>query len=40
MDTSSRRVRHEIVDGVALMVFSLCASLGLTAVIALALGMT
>lgn len=38
MTTSRRRVRHDVVDGVALMGFSLCASVGLAAIIALVLG--
>ena len=39
MNTSTRRVRHEVADGVALMTFSLGVSIGLAALIALGLGL-
>jgi len=39
MDTSTRRVRHEVADGVALMGFSLGVSIGLAIVIAFGLGL-
>lgn len=38
IDTSTRRVRHEVADGVRLMLFSLGSSIGLAVIIALALG--
>lgn len=38
IDTSRRRVRHEVADGVALMVFSLGTSIALALVAALVLG--
>lgn len=37
-DPSTRRVRHDVADGVALMAFSLGSSIALAAVIALVLG--
>ena len=39
MDTSTRRVRHEVADGVALMGFSLGMSVVLAILIAICLGM-
>ncbi len=39
MSTSTRRVRHDVADGIALMAFSLGMSLGLAVLIALALGL-
>jgi hypothetical protein len=39
MDTSTRRVRHDVADGVALMGFSLAVSIGLAALAALGLGL-
>lgn len=39
MKTSTRRVRHEVADGVALMAFSLGVSVGLAVLIALGLGL-
>ena len=39
MDTSTRRIRHEVADGVALMGFSLGMSIGLAALVALVLGL-
>ena len=38
MSTNGRRVRHEVADGVALMGFSLGASITLAGLIALVLG--
>ncbi len=38
IETGTRRVRHEVADGVALMAFSLGSSVGLAALIALVLG--
>ncbi len=38
MDTSTRRVRHEVADGVVLMGFSLVTSLAIAGLIALLLG--
>lgn len=38
IDTSTRRVRHEVADGVRLMLFSLGSSIALAVIIALALG--
>lgn len=37
-DPSTRRIRHEVADGVLLMAFSLGSSIALAAVIALLLG--
>ncbi len=39
MGTSTRRVRHDVADGVTLMGFSLAMSIGIAAVIALLLGL-
>lgn len=39
MSTSTRRVRHEVADGIALMGFSLGMSVGLVIVIAFGLGL-
>lgn len=39
IDTSTRRVRHEVADGVRLMVFSLGSSITLAALISLGLGL-
>lgn len=39
IDAGARRVRHDVADGVRLMAFSLGASVGLAAVIALGLGL-
>jgi small basic protein len=39
MDTSTRRVRHEVADGVALMGFSLGVSIALAIVIAIGVGL-
>ena len=39
MDTSTRRVRHEVADGVALMGFSLVMSVSIAGLIALLLGL-
>lgn len=39
VDTGSRRVRHEVADGLALMVFSLGSSIALAIFIALVLGL-
>ena len=39
IDTTPRRVRHEVADGVALMAFSLGSSIVLALVIALVLGL-
>ncbi|MEJ7633384.1 hypothetical protein [Aeromicrobium sp.] len=39
IDTSTRRVRHEVADGVALMLFSLGSSVVLALLIALLLGL-
>jgi hypothetical protein len=38
IDTSRRRVRHEVADGVRLMVFSLASSVALAVIIAVGLG--
>jgi hypothetical protein len=38
VDQGTRRVRHEVADGVRLMAFSLGSSVALAGVIALALG--
>jgi hypothetical protein len=38
IDTETKRVRHEIADGVAVMVLSLGSSVALVLVIALVLG--
>ena len=38
IDTSTRRVRHEVADGVRLMAFSLGTSVALAVLIALVLG--
>lgn len=38
IDPSNRRVRHEVADGVALMVFSLGSSVLMALLIALVLG--
>ena len=38
IDTSTKRVRHEVADGVRLMAFSLSSSLVLAVLIALVLG--
>jgi hypothetical protein len=38
IDTGTRRVRHEVADGVRLMAFSLGSSVVLAVLIALALG--
>ncbi len=35
---TTRRVRHEVADGVRLMAFSLCMSVGLAAILAMGLG--
>ncbi len=40
MDTSTRRVRHDVADGITLMGFSLVVSVGIAALIALLLGLT
>lgn len=37
-DTSTKRVRHEVADGVRLMAFSLGSSVALAVLIALVLG--
>jgi hypothetical protein len=37
-DTSTRRVRHEVADGVRLMAFSLGSSIALAAVVSIVLG--
>ena len=39
MDTSTRRVRHDVADGVMLMGFSLVMSIGIATLIALLLGL-
>ena len=39
IDTSARRVRHDVADGARLMVFSLGSSVTLAAAIAIALGL-
>ena len=39
IDTSTRRVRHEVADGVRLMAFSLTSSVVLAVLIALLLGL-
>ena len=39
MDTSTRRVRHDVADGLALMGFSIAMSLGIAAFLALLLGL-
>ncbi len=38
MKTSTRRVRHDVADGLALMGFSLVTSAGITGLIALLVG--
>jgi hypothetical protein len=38
IDTSTRRVRHEVADGVRLMACSLASSILLTVIIAIGLG--
>lgn len=38
-DTSTRRVRHEVADGVRLMAFSLGSSIVLAAAISIGLGL-
>jgi len=38
MDTSTRRVRHDVADGIMLMGFSLVMSVGIAVLIALLLG--
>jgi hypothetical protein len=38
IDTGTRRVRHEVADGVRLMAFSLGSSVVLAVIIAVALG--
>jgi hypothetical protein len=39
MDTSTRRVRHEVADGVALMGFSIAMSVGIAGLLALLLAL-
>ncbi len=39
MKTSTRRVRHEVADGVLLMGFSLGVSIGLALIISIGLGL-
>ncbi|MEO6604839.1 MAG: hypothetical protein ABIN55_04425 [Aeromicrobium sp.] len=39
MNTSTRRVRHDVADGVALMGFSLVISAGIAGLIGLLLGL-
>ena len=38
INDTTRRVRHEVADGVRLMAFSLGASVGLAALVAIVLG--
>jgi len=38
-DTSTRRVRHEVADGVRLMAFSLAMSIALATAISIGLGL-